>query len=304
MKPAPVTDSAPAWFNEALADQPEVRIVEVEGAYINYLSWGSIGKPGLVFVHGGAAHAHWWSFIAPMFSKNWHAVAMDLSGHGDSGWRDSYSHDLWAQEIMAVADDAGFPGPPVVVGHSLGGMVTIVTAATYGDRLAGAVIVDSPVRRPSPESEEARSGRAFRSPGVYDTKPEAMSRFRLIPPQPCDNEFIVEYIADHSLHETEAGWTWKFDPRLFKGNLVALRDQLSAIRSRVALFTGEFSIIVPPDVAEYMYGLMGEVSPVIEIPQAHHHLTLDQPLAFVAALRTLLADWKHSMPFVRDESAT
>ena len=297
-------DHAPEWFTDALADVPEERTIDVQGTDIRYLSWGSQGKPGLIFVHGGAAHAHWWSFIAPMFAQNWHAVAIHLSGHGDSGWRDHYSHDLWAEEIMAVSQDAGFPGPPVVVGHSLGGMVTIVTAATYGDALAGAVIVDSPVRRPSPESEEARSGRAFRSPGIYDTKDEAMSRFRLIPPQPCDNQFIVDYIADHSLHETDAGWTWKFDPRLFAGNLVALRDQLSAIRSRVALFTGEFSIIVPPDVAEYMYGLMGEVSPVIEIPQAHHHLTLDQPLAFVAALRTLLADWNHSLPFVRAESGT
>lgn len=161
--------------------------------------------------------------------------------------------------------------------------------------------MDSPVRRPSPESEEARSGRAFRSPGVYDTKEAAMSRFRLIPPQPCDNGFIIEHIASHSVHETKTGWTWKFDPRLFKGNLRALRDQLSAVRCRVALFTGEFSVVVPPDVAEYMYGLMGEVSPVVEIPQAHHHLTLDQPLAFVAALRTLLADWNHSIPFVRDD---
>ena len=299
-----MTEPAPNWFTEALGTEPENRAVVVEGTEIRYLSWGTKGKPGLVFVHGGAAHAHWWSFIAPMFAENWHAVAVDLSGHGDSGWRDDYSHDLWAHEIMAVADDVGFPGPPVVVGHSLGGMVTIVTAATYGDRVAGSVIVDSPVRRPSPESEEGRSGNAFRRPGVYATKQEALSHFRLIPPQPCDNDFIVDYIADHSIHRTDEGWTWKFDRRLFDGNLVALRDQLSAIRSRVALFTGEFSVVVPPDVAEYMYGLMGEVSPVIEIPQAHHHLTLDQPLAFVAALRTLLADWKHSVPFVRDEPST
>ena len=296
--------AAPEWFTDALGTRPEDRAVVVEGTEIRYLSWGTHGKPGLVFVHGGAAHARWWSFIAPMFAENWHAVAIDLSGHGDSGWRNDYSHDLWAREIMSVADDVGFPGPPVVVGHSLGGMVTIVTAATYGDRVAGSVIVDSPVRRPSPESEEGRSGRAFRRPGVYATKEEALSHFRLIPPQPCDNDFIVDYIADHSIHETDDGWTWKFDRRLFDGNLVALRDQLSAIRSRVALFTGEFSVVVPPDVAEYMYGLMGEVSPVIEIPQAHHHLTLDQPLAFVAALRTLLADWKHSVSFVRDEPPT
>lgn len=294
-----MSEPVPQWFSDAIAVPAESTTVDVEGADIHYRSWGTKGKPGLVFVHGGAAHAEWWSFIAPFFSTDWHAVAFDLSGHGESGRRDQYGHPMWAKEVMAVTNDVGFPGPPVVVGHSLGGMVTIQTAATYGDDLAGAVIVDTPVRRPSPEEDEGSSGRAFRSPGVYPTLADAMSHFRLIPAQPCDNEFIVEHIARTSLRQTPEGWTWKFDPRLFKGNVIPLRDQLAAAACRIALFTGEFSVIVPPDVAEYMYDLMGRVSPVIEIPQAHHHLMLDQPLAFVAALRTLLADWNHSTAIIR-----
>jgi pimeloyl-ACP methyl ester carboxylesterase len=200
---------------------------------------------------------------------------------------------------MAVVEDAHFPGPPVVVGHSLGGMVTIQTASTYGDELAGAVIVDAPVRRPAPEEEEGRSGRAFRRPGVYETQEEALRHFRLVPSQPAANEFVIDWIATHSIHETPEGWTWKFDPALFKETIVPLRDQLASVGTRVALFTGELSVVVPPDTAEYMYDLMGRVAPVIAIPEAHHHLTLDQPLAFVAALRTLLADWDHSVGFRR-----
>ena len=293
-------ETAPLWFTQSLADEPAPHDVIVEGTRIRYLSWGDKGNPGLVFVHGGAAHAQWWSFIAPMFTEHWHPIALDLSGHGGSGHRDTYSHAMWAKEVVAVSKDAGFPGPPVVVGHSLGGMVTIQTAATYGDDLAGAVIVDAPVRRPDPESEEGRSGRAFRMPGTYPTREEAMGHFRLIPPQPCENDYIVDYIAENSLHETDAGWTWKFDPKLFAGTLVPLRNQLASVQCRIALFTGDKSVIVPPDTAQYMYELMGRVAPVISIPQAHHHLTLDQPLAFVAALRTLLADWNHSIGFSRD----
>ena len=126
-----------------------------------------------------------------------------------------------------------------------------------------------------------------------------MSHFRLVPPQPCENTYIVEWIAEHSIHETEAGWTWKFDPQLFLGTLVPLRNQLASVRCRIALFTGELSVVVPSDTAKYMYELMGRFAPVVEIPEAHHHLTLDQPLAFVAALRTLLADWNHSVGFSR-----
>jgi pimeloyl-ACP methyl ester carboxylesterase len=294
-----VSSEPPAWFNSALATKPEERRVDVDGTTIRYLSWGDSTKPGLVFVHGGAAHAHWWSFIAPLFTSEWHAVAIHLSGMGDSGRRDSYSHNMWAREVMAVCDDAGFPGPPVVVGHSLGGMVTIQTAATFGDKLAGAVIIDAPVRRPSPESEESRSGHAFKMPGVYDTKSQAVSHFALVPRQPCNNEYIVDYIAGQSVYESLEGWTWKFDPKIFDGTLVALRDQLTSVGCRVALFKGEHSVVVPADTADYMYELMGRVSPVVEIPEAHHHLMLDQPLAFVAALRTLLADWHHSTAFER-----
>jgi pimeloyl-ACP methyl ester carboxylesterase len=181
-------------------------------------------------------------------------------------------------------------------------MVTIHAAASYGDQLAGAVIVDTPVRRPSPESEEGRSGRAFRHPGTYATEAEATEHFRLIPPQPSNNPYIIDHIARRSIHKVDAGWTWKFDPNLFRGNIVARERQLASVQCRVALFTGEKSAIVPPDVADYMYELMGRVSPVIEIPEAHHHLMLDQPLAFVAALRTLLGDWNHSTPHVRSET--
>ena len=107
---------------------------------------------------------------------------------------------------------------------------------------------------------------------------------------------IIDHIARHSLHETQDGWTWKFDPHLFAHTLVALREQLASVQCRVALLRGEHSVVVPPDTADYMYELLGRAAPVVSIPEAHHHLILDQPLAFVASLRTLLADWNHSIP--------
>jgi pimeloyl-ACP methyl ester carboxylesterase len=252
-----------------------------------------------VFVHGGAAHAEWWAHLAPLFTSHYHVAAVDLSGHGESEWRERYSHDIWAKEVVSVAKAAGFPGPPVVVGHSLGGLVTIQTAATYGDELAGAVIVDSPVRRPDPESEEGTRGRAFRSPGIYPELEIALGHFHLIPPQPDPEPWVLEHVARHSLKETPHGWTWKFDPNLFTHTMVAMNEQLASVRCRVAVLRGEHSVVVPEDTAAYMYDLMGRVSPLVTIPEAHHHLLLDQPLSLVSSLRTLLADWEHSVPFVR-----
>jgi pimeloyl-ACP methyl ester carboxylesterase len=288
---------APAWFTSALAIVPEERTVEVEGCPIHYLRWGDPAKPGLLLVHGGAAHAHWWSFIAPQLMQQYHVVAPDLSGHGDSGRREEYPREIWAKEIVAVAAHAGIVDPPVLVGHSLGGFVSIVAASLYGDRLAGAIIVDSPVRAPDPESEEGARGRAFKNPKTYPDLATARTHFRLIPPQPETHPFIIDHVARHSLHRTPAGWTWKFDPRVFvRVSLVPMSDYLADTRCRVAIFRGELSYLVPPETGEYMYELLDRNAPVVEIPQAHHHLILDQPLAFIAALRAILADWEHTVP--------
>ena len=54
----------PKWFSSALAREPERRLVPVSGANIELLTWGQVGKPGLILVHGNSAHADWWSFIS------------------------------------------------------------------------------------------------------------------------------------------------------------------------------------------------------------------------------------------------
>jgi pimeloyl-ACP methyl ester carboxylesterase len=287
---------APRWFLEAINTPYSRGSVEVEGCPVNYLEWGDTRKPGVVLIHGGAAHAHWWAFIAPQLARAYHVVALDLSGHGDSGKRDAYPRELWCDEIMAVAADAGIVGAPVLVGHSMGGFVCMNTAVQYGDRLAGAVIVDSPVKRPDPESEEGARGKAFRNPKTYPSREEARAHYRLVPDQPCSNGFIIDYIAEHSMAETERGVTWKFDPMIFH-NLKprSPHEILPKVRCRVAVIRAEYGL-VDPETGDYMYELLGRNAPVIEIPDAYHHIMLDQPIAMITALRALLADWEHSVP--------
>jgi pimeloyl-ACP methyl ester carboxylesterase len=287
----------PEWFSKAIAVAPSEHVVEVAGCPIHYLRWGNAGDPGLVLVHGGAAHAHWWSFLAPLLTTGYSVVALDLSGHGDSGQREVYPVRSWAQEVMEVARDANFVTPPILVGHSMGGLVSIVAAALHGDDLAGAIIVDAPVRRPDPESQEGRTGRSFRNPKTYPDVATALQHFRLVPPQPCENQFILDFIAERSLRPVATGYTWKFDPRVFTlARAESMHEHLASVRCRVALIRGESSLVVPRETGEYMYQLLRRNAPQVEIPEAHHHLILDQPLAFIAALRALLADWEHSLP--------
>jgi pimeloyl-ACP methyl ester carboxylesterase len=292
-----MTATSPEWFERAIATHRTEHTVVVDGCPIRYLRWGDSRNPGLVLVHGGAAHAHWWSFLAPLLTQHYSVVALDLSGHGDSGRREAYPRRIWAEEVMAVARDAAFTGPPILVGHSMGGLVSIVAAALHGDALAGIIIVDAPVRRPDPESQEGERGRAFRNPKTYPDARTAREHFHLIPPQPCDNGFILDYIADKSLKEVPGGFTWKFDPAVFTvARREAMHEHLASVRCRVALMRGELSNVVPPETGEYMYQLLRRNAPLVEIPEAHHHLIVDQPLAFIAALRALLAAFEHSLP--------
>ena len=77
----------PAWFDAAIAQAPERTMITVEGANIELLTWGEVGKPGLLLLHGNGAHADWWSFIAPFFAKDWRVAAISWSGMGGSDWR-------------------------------------------------------------------------------------------------------------------------------------------------------------------------------------------------------------------------
>ncbi len=289
--------AAPQWFRWALASPRQSNRVEVAGCSIHYLLWPAepkiaIGR-GVLFVHGGGAHAHWWSYIAPYFCRYLRVAAIDLSGMGDSGRRASYSSELRAQEMRRVIADAGLGPRPFVVGHSFGGFMTMKFAAQYGDELGGAVIVDSPIRSPAEEAVHPLTPPNWSKRRVYPTLEAGMARFRVMPPQSCENDFIVEHIARHSLPPTEGGWTWKFDGAALGTRRFGepFREYLQAVRCRAALLFGEKSALVSRDTASYMSSLMGPHAPIVEVPEAQHHVMLDQPLAFVAALRMLLQSW-------------
>ena len=293
--------SPPTWFTRALDVRRQRSSVDVDGATISYVAWGIPGREGLVFVHGGGAHAHWWTHVAASFAPRLRVVAIDLSGHGDSGHRSEYSLEQWAEEVIAVAEHGGITGRPVIVGHSMGGFVTIVTAARHGDRLDGVIVCDSPVSESDPEIS-AHAAHAFGSGGrIYQSLEEAVAQFRTVPPQEHYLDYVMDHVARESLRATPDGWVWKFDRRIFEQFQGQFRHvalpYLREVECRFALLRSEYGLVTP-DISATMYEALGRRAPVIELPEAGHHAMLDQPLLLVTALRTLLADWDHSNPRV------
>jgi pimeloyl-ACP methyl ester carboxylesterase len=293
-------DQPPRWFIRALEVPSEDVWTTVAGARVHGIAWGPIGAPGLVFVHGGAANAHWWTHIAAQFASTHRVVAIDLTGHGDSDHRGTYAFGQWTDEVIAIADAAGIDGRPVVIGHSMGGFVTIVTAARHASRLAGAIVCDSPVTEPDPEVSAPRLGTAFGREKVYETLDDALARFRTVPEQRNYLDYVMRHVGRNSLRgDDTTGYRWKFDREVFQQFSGGMRGialpYLGQVACRLALLRSEYGLVTA-NIGQRMYEGLGRVAPVVVIPEAGHHAMLDQPLILLTALRALLVDWDHSDP--------
>jgi pimeloyl-ACP methyl ester carboxylesterase len=310
---------APAWFEKAIAQVPGRQTVEVEGAGIELLTWGEIGKPGLIFIHGNSAHADWWSFIAPFFAADFRVAALSLSGMGGSDWRPRYSFDLFAEEIFACAQAAGLyeaAARPVYIGHSFGGAQALFSAVRHPQRMRACILVDTGFGGPpTPEEFERMRAEAVargEDPGpqirlsqrgarnrVYPNLEAALARFRFMPPQVPGNLFIADFIARRSLKPVAAegggtGWTWRFDPEVWVKLDRTAMAELSAAEATAPLahIIGDRSAIIRRHaLVESTRGRLPRDMPTIIVPDSEHHIMVDQPLALVTALRALLAAW-------------
>ena len=133
--PGELAEVAPPWFAWAVAQAPQSRYAEANGNLLHYLEWNTHDrtKPVLLFVHGLRAHAHWWDFIAPFFIESHRVIALDLSGMGDSGWREKYSATQLARDVTTFIEVLGLERPTVVA-HSYGGLCTLRAASSRACR--------------------------------------------------------------------------------------------------------------------------------------------------------------------------
>lgn len=283
----------PEWLRDALATPSVTDGVTVAGCHIATRHWSadpSAPDPhGLVLVHGGAAHARWWDHMAPLLTASWDVVAVDLSGHGDSGHRNAYRFATWVEEVVAVARAVG---GAVVVGHSLGGVVTALTAERGDPAVEGAIVIDAPLT--VPEGVDAAEATFSRS-RTYRDRAHAERRLRLLPPQPVVHHALLAHVARASVRETPAGWTWKFDPGVFPTTGTDRPGDLGATLERarcpIATVVGGTSEIVSTDERRRLRAVTDPARAVgrghVELEGGHHHLMFDQPRALATVIDRL-----------------
>ncbi|MBL4623101.1 MAG: alpha/beta hydrolase [Immundisolibacteraceae bacterium] len=286
-------DTLPDWITAALAHDHQDGNVEVDNTSISYRCWGDPEQRGLMLIHGGGAHLHWWDFVAPQLAEHYYVVALDLGGMGDSGRRSEYTAETYIAEILAVADATGLDNQAVLAGHSMGGAISLRVAVAHPGRFSHLIMLDSPLRPKAEAQEESGKSRSpFQNKRFYPDFETAVARFRLLPAQPDTAPWILKYIAENSLTETAEGWCWKFDDNAFKTRMFGQGSELvDQLTMPVAIVYGQLSKFFDPETLTYMHENLPKSTPFIAVPEAHHHLFLDQPLAFITALRTLLMTW-------------
>jgi pimeloyl-ACP methyl ester carboxylesterase len=282
----------PDWALKALADTPIRTKVNVDGAEIEVLSWGKPSDPNVLLLHGNGANADWWSFLAPTLAKaGYHVVAMSFSGMGGSDWRETYQMSGFVAEILAVLDATALASSsqlPILVGHSFGGFPALMTCLNHADKIGGLVMLDTGIE---PPGEEWTGPPKRTAPNrVYATLAEALARFRLAPPQPCDNHWALDHIARSSLKQVDGGWTWRFDPFLWNNFAFArVSDLVKDLVVPTIIMRGTYSYLMADRIWSYMKSVLPPRTGYVTIPEANHHVMLDQPLATLAAVEAALA---------------
>lgn len=266
---------------------PPVGIV-LDGCNITHYP-SRTSRPAVLLVHGFAAHEGWWDPILPLLG-NRAITTLDLSGHGDSAHREEYSPERWAQDILLAADHVGDVGTLTVIGHSLGGLCALVAAKNEPDRFRRLVIIDSLLRRPLPECPQRRRGSRRRRPFPYfETEAEAVEHIRPVPPQPVADEQVWHVLRQRSVVQEGSHWRLKADWRMF-GVFTdqSVHDYLAGLKSELVLIGGARSPSIDNQAAAYVAENVGRPVRLTSIPDAYHHVMLDQPECLAATLLHIL----------------
>lgn len=189
---------------------------------LHYMDWGNAEAPTLLFVHGVHDHCRTWDDIAQTFCADYHVVAPDLRGHGDSDWvRGSSYHYLdYIYDLHQLIQQEQL-GPVVLVGHSMGGAVAAMFAGVYPELVAKLIVIEGiglwarttsplPIHEKIREWVAATRELAARLPRRYENLQSAYERMQHANPQLEKDQAL--HLTVHGSNRNEDGtYSWKYD---------------------------------------------------------------------------------------------
>jgi pimeloyl-ACP methyl ester carboxylesterase len=285
---------APNWFQSSISEDPRQEIFSHQLGNIKYQAWDRKDAENIIMlIHGTGAHKKWWDPIAPLLNNNFTIFAPDLPGMGESDHRDKYNFEGFSEALIGILhqEKAITSNQKIfLVGHSLGGHVAGFMASEMQEIFNGLVMIDSPIRPPTYDYDKHQSTGPLRKIKYYPDKVSIIKRFRLMPPQDCENGWYLRYIAEHSVFNVEEGWRWRFDDKLF-ATLRRLHNYEFNFKCPALFVAGGKSLLLESKIMKYIREAFKDSMTVEVIEDAAHHVPLDSPLELVSLINNYLQQW-------------
>jgi pimeloyl-ACP methyl ester carboxylesterase len=192
---------------------------------LHYVDWGNPEAPPLILLHGGQDHCRNWDWVAERLRPDWHIIAPDLRGHGDSQWSTdgSYNMAAYVYDLAQLVHQQQL-APVTIIAHSLGGNIALRYTGIYPTAVKKLVAIEGLGPSPKVIEKQAQTtmaermqgwielkrGLAGRVPRRYASIEEAFKRMqeangRLSPEQ-------ARHLTQHGVNQNEDGtYSWKFD---------------------------------------------------------------------------------------------
>jgi pimeloyl-ACP methyl ester carboxylesterase len=282
---------------------PQHHAIDVDGLRFHLIDWGNPDKPTILFLHGVGLTARTWDLVCLGLRQEFHCVALDQRGHGDSEWSTDgeYGTEVLSADVRGLVAQLGLDDL-VLVGHSMGGMVALSYAVAAVNSLRALVLVDSaPGERkpPPPLAAAAQPNRVFdfmAGPSELDSVEDFVER--AVAFNPARDRRLLRRSLLHNLRQLPDGrWTWKYDRARILG-----RDRSGMIASRRALWKALDAVTCPTlllrgarsdslsdaTAAEFTSALPNGRWEIV--PDAGHTIQGDNPRGLLAALELFLSE--------------
>ena len=271
----------------------------------HYVDWGNPEAPPLLLIHGGRDHCRSWDWAAEELRKDWHVIAPDLRGHGDSQWSPDGNYEMssFVYDLAQLVHQLDL-APVTIVSHSMGGNISIRYSGLYPENVRKLVAIEGLGPSPAVQAKrdeigirprfrqwiEDKRNAAGRLPRRYPTLESALERMK------AENTYLTDeqahHLTIHGASRNEDGtWSWKFDNYL---NIWAAFDMpredmlaiWTAITCPVLMMYGAKSWASNPEkdgrIAHF------KTASVVEFENAGHWLHHDQFDRFMAELAAFL----------------
>jgi esterase len=264
------------------------RYVDVNGLRIHYLDWGTQGKQPLIMLHGIGRVAHSFDHIAPAFAGDYHVLAVDLRGHGDSAWHPdgAYLVEDYVKDLEGLVKALGLRDV-ILLGNSTGGRVAQVYAGLHSANVAALVVEDVGPERPA-DIASGFARRVQQEANGWASEDELIGRLKK--ESPGTAEALLRNHAHFGTKRRDDGRiVWKRDPQLVKGFVpTELWDYVRRISAPTIYILGGKSRIVDVETQRRLKETIPRCE-IVVMPGLGHYPHLEAADDYIAVVRRFLS---------------